>query len=188
MKRSKQGLAWLLALLLLVSALPETVLAAEETEREALAGEPLEEVIYYYGDPASAMVVTRDVFKADTLDEEDRPYVVFKEDGSYTIPLPSQTEFPTVVHFLADGQDYPIVFGNVSATAEIGGHLFCICLEEPENVRSHRISSAEARWTCAWGTIRTAISPAAKSRPAARARSPSKAARPCCTPLRRKTV
>ena len=44
MKRSKRGLAWLLALLLLVSALPATALAAEETEGEAPADGPLEEV------------------------------------------------------------------------------------------------------------------------------------------------
>ena len=132
MKRSKRGLAWLLALLLLVSALPATALAAEEPNGELLTGESLEEVIYYYGDPASAVVVTRDVFKADTLDGEGRPCVAFEEDGSYTIPLPSETEFPIVVHFLADGQDYPIVFGSVSATAEAGGHLFRVCLEEPE--------------------------------------------------------
>ncbi len=132
MKHGKRGLAWLLALLLLVSALPVTAAAEGETEEESLEGEPLEEVIYYYGDPASAVVVTRDASKADTLDEEGRSFVVFEEDGSYSIPLPSQTEFPAVVHFLADEQDYPIVFGSVSATAEVGGHLFGVCLEEPE--------------------------------------------------------
>lgn len=139
MNRSKRGLAWLLAMLLLVSSLPTAVFAAEGTEKPPAGemispspSEPLEEVAYYLGDAIDSVVVTKDIFKADTLNEDGYPYVAFAEDGSYTIPLPSQTEFPTVVHFLANGQEFPIVFGSVSATAEVGGHSFYVCLEKSE--------------------------------------------------------
>lgn len=139
MNRSKRGLAWLLAMLLLVSSLPTAVFAAEGTEKPPAGemispspSEPLEEVAYYLGDAIDSVVVTKDIFKADTLNEDGYPYVAFAEDGSYTIPLPSQTEFPTVVHFLANGQEFPIVFGSVSAAAEVGGHSFYVCLEKSE--------------------------------------------------------
>ena len=110
MKRMRRGLALLLALLLAASALP-AALAAEETVetqevetqaedaaevQEAETEEPAGEVAYSTEGEA-VVTVTVDPGKAGTSDGEGNPYVLFEEDGGYTIPLPSWTEFPIAV-------------------------------------------------------------------------------------------
>lgn len=149
MRRMRQGLALLLALLLAVSALP-AALAAEETMetqevetqaedaaevQEAETEEPAGEVAYSTEGEA-VVTVTVDPGKAGTSDGEGNPYVLFEEDGGYTIPLPSWTEFPIAVDFVVGEQEFRTVFGNEAETNEVGGHVFRVRLEaapEPES-------------------------------------------------------
>ena len=84
MRTWKKGLASLLTLLMLVSALPVTALAAEQPD----ASVP-DEVVYNL--ETMDVTVGSDPEKAETAEV---PYVLFDEDGNYTLNLGPDAFFP----------------------------------------------------------------------------------------------
>ncbi len=179
MRRMRRGLALLLALLLVISALPVTALAAEDADlppveaamEETLPAEedtPVEEDVLketetpaeedgpeapetsaaevaYCAEGHYAAVVTADPGKAGTVDGEGNPYVLFEEDGGYTIPLPWWTAFPTAVDFVVEGRTFRTVFGNAAESNEVGGHVFRVNLEEAPEVEEDLYVTVDGR-------------------------------------------
>lgn len=158
MRNLKRGLVSLLALVMLISSLPVYALAAEETdlpeappaeetnppetpaaEETAVRPEAADEIVYHSEDLGMDVIITGDEDKIGTEDEDGmpHPYVLFDEDGSYTIPLKEGTSFPIALNFSVGEKSYTLVFGNEGETNKIGDHVIAVscCLEpdpEPE--------------------------------------------------------
>lgn len=116
MQTWKKGLASLLTLLMLVSALPVTALAAEQPD----ASVP-DEVVYNL--ETMDVTVGSDPEKAETAEV---PYVLFDEDGNYTLNLGPDAFFPYEVQFTYGGDTWTEWFMDAGDTVEIGGHVFSV--------------------------------------------------------------
>ena len=115
MQRLKKGLASLLAVLMLVSALPASALAAEED------GNAAEEVVFNLG--------TMDVTVGSDMDAYENgevPYDLFDEDGNYTMDLGPDAFFPYEVQFTCGGATWTEWFMDADDTVEVGGHIFSV--------------------------------------------------------------
>ena len=126
MQTWKRWLALVLTVLMLVSALPMSVLAAE-TEPAAAAAD---EVVYNLLD--REITVVTDPEKA-TL---SNPYVLFDANGNYVIDVEEkQPVFPYEVQFTCDGVTESKWFMDTEDTVEVGGHTFSLnVLDKPVTI------------------------------------------------------
>lgn len=116
MRRFKRGLAVLLVVLMVTAALPTAALA----EKPGRAYD--DEVTYNTG----SMEITVGYDQA-TADAGEMPYVLFDEDGSYTIELyEPDVFFPYEVQFTYQGRTTTEWFLDEDDSVAIGGHTFYI--------------------------------------------------------------
>lgn len=116
MRRFKRGLAVLLVALMVTAALPTAALAEKPGRVDA------DEVTYNTG----SMDITVGYDRA-TADAGETPYVLFDEDGSYTIELyEPDVFFPYEVQFTYQGEITTEWFLDEDDSVNIGGHTFYI--------------------------------------------------------------
>lgn len=133
MRNLKRGLASLLTLVMLLSTLPLGALAAEAEDLLPSEDLPLaDEVIVAISALDIVFTVTSDVEKAS---DAEGGYNCFDGDGSYTMILPAETEFPLAVKFTWQGKDTICIFGSETESNQIGDHSFKISLEEAKEAR-----------------------------------------------------
>ena len=163
MQKHKRGLTLLLSAALLFSALPIGVLAADElfpsaaigtvqgeesnsetvpsqrwdtfvagSEESEGAATPLAGNEIAYNTGSMPVVVGDDPVQA----EEDFGYVLFQEDGSYTIELPEVNPlFPYEIQFSYQGKTESRWFDTIEDTVTIEGHTFSLSAEgEPSSI------------------------------------------------------
>ena len=123
MKIIKQGLAVLLAVLLMIPALPVKAAKlpeATDNGQEVLLTESSE--IFFNTGNCVYQVVEKEEF-ADN--EEGK--VCFEEDGSYTIKIPEINPFfPYEVQFTYNNEVTNLWFMTPEDSVEIGGHTFYV--------------------------------------------------------------
>lgn len=115
MQNWKKWLSTLLAVVMLVSMVP--AVAAEKTEDQQSANE----VIYN--------LQSQEITVVTALPEEgtaEGAYVLFDEEGNYTIPLEDNAFFPYEVQFTCDGEIWSEWFMDADDSVEIGGHTFYV--------------------------------------------------------------
>lgn len=110
----KKSVAALLCVLLVLTMLPMSVFAVSR------GAAPAAEVTYNLLD----MEVT--VGCDETRADGSEPYVLFEEDGSYTIELEDDAFFPYEVQFTCDGVTSTQWFETPESSVEIGGHVFYV--------------------------------------------------------------
>lgn len=110
----KKSVAALLCVLLVLTMLPMSVFAVSR------GAAPAAEVTYNLLD----MEVT--VGCDETRADGSEPYVLFEEDGSYTIELEDDAFFPYEVQFTCDGVTLTQWFETPESSVEIGGHVFYV--------------------------------------------------------------
>ena len=116
MRKLKKGLASLLVVVMLLSALPITALAEEGEETSAP-----DEVIYNLG--TMEVTVGTDEEKAEMAEV---PYDLFDADGNYTLNLGPDAFFPYEVQFTCGGDTWTAWFMDADDTVEVGGHMFSV--------------------------------------------------------------
>ena len=161
MRKWKQGLASLLAVMMLVSALPATALAAEEETGQQEPILTLEEPTVEGSTPAEAEPAVEGDTPAEeepTVEEdtsaeeevvynllncpvtvgsdetraEEYAYALFDEEGNYTIPLEDNAFFPYEVQFTYDGETWTEWFMDPADTVDVGGHEFSVASEQTD--------------------------------------------------------
>lgn len=138
MRTWKQRLAALLAAVMLVSLLPAAALAEEEGLQAAPVVEDVQQKETSAEDDVTfntgcmEIIVTADESKLDSQDEDGvpLPYVLFEEDGGFTIPLERGAFFPYEVQFRYGGRTWEEWFMDPEDIVEIGGHTFRVVSEE----------------------------------------------------------
>lgn len=128
MRMIKRGTALLLAAAMAVSLLPLSALAEEAPEADSFRA--ADEV--RFNTSCQEIAVGSDVERAQAGEE---PYVLFEEDGSYTIELyEPEPFFPYEVQFISGGETTTAWFMDEGDSVEVGGHKFYVsCLNGTAN-------------------------------------------------------
>ena len=151
MKRFQKALASVMAVMMLVSALPATVLA-EEAKPETVPAAPATEITDVANDEVSEEapapeetpvpeavidevtynLLCSEITVGSDEAQEGGAYVLFDENGNYTIPLEDNAFFPYEVQFAYEGDTWTEWFMDPEDTVTVGGHEFSVHSESTD--------------------------------------------------------
>ena len=120
MRKWRKRLAAILATAMLVSLLPVSALAVE-APGEFLEEAARDEVVYNLGSEEVTVGTEEEKYQA-----QETPYVLFDEDGNYTLQLEPDAFFPYEVQFTYAGDTWSEWFMDADDTVEVGGHVFSV--------------------------------------------------------------
>lgn len=124
MRQLRKGLAWMLVLLMLLSALP----AGAYTDEDPWTAD---EVTFNLRDMEVTVGNNEELAASGEL-----PYALFDGDGNYTIELnESDPLFPYEVQFTYQGRTFTEWFLDENDTVEVGSHIFRVACMNGQAVR-----------------------------------------------------